>query len=90
MHYHQYGKSIGGSTRVFERQTIADQIRIADNALARLRRRRFRRLALRVLAWPAHALVGAIEGQAGCRHTRGYGGAIGGRGGLGAVAAGVG
>lgn len=67
MHYHQEGKSIGGSTRVFERQTLADQIRITDNALARLRRRRLRRRALRfvlrALSWPARALWRRLRGR---------------------------
>lgn len=67
MHYHQEGKSIGGSTRVFERQTLADQIRITDNALARLRRRRLRRRALRFawrgLSWPARAAWRRLRGR---------------------------
>lgn len=67
MHYHQEGKSIGGSTRVFERQTLADQIRITDNALARLRRRRLRRRALRfawrALSWPARAAWRRLRGR---------------------------
>ena len=62
MHYHQEGKSIGGSTRVFERQTIADQIRIADRTLARLRRRRRVR---RALSWPFRALLGRFAGGPG-------------------------
>lgn len=67
MHYHQEGKSIGGSTRVFERQTLADQIRITDNALARLRRRRLRRrvarFVLRALSWPARAAWRRLRGR---------------------------
>ena len=60
MHYHRAGKMIGGSTRVFERQTLFKQIAAADVELARFRRRRLmRRLArgaLRVGSWPVRAL----------------------------------
>lgn len=65
MHYHQEGKSIGGSTRVFERQTIADQIRIADRTLARLRRRRRMRRVGRAASWPVRALLDRFGDGAG-------------------------
>lgn len=59
-YFHSKGKSIGGSTRSMERQSLRSQIAASDAALSRMRRRRFWRRfargALRAGTWPARAL----------------------------------